>query len=135
MLGGTRRFRAICIAVVPEAAELDAAGWREMEQIVERALASRPSKVRRQLALFVRVLDLLALARTRHSLAALPPREGWKLLDDLSRSRLLLVRRGIWGLRTLGFMGYYARPSDAAEIGYRASAAGWAARAGSTAAP
>ena len=35
---------------------------------------------------------------------------------------LLLLRRGFWGLRTLVFLGYYARPEAAAEIGYRADA-------------
>lgn len=130
-----RRFRAICIAFVPEAAALDASGWEELERIVARALSARPAAVRRQLALFTRVLDVVALARTGHTLSTLERPRAWALLDALSRSRLLFVRRGIWGLRTLAFMGYYARPSAAAEIGYRASAAGWAARAGSTAAP
>lgn len=133
MLGGTRRFRAICVAVVPEAATLDDTGWRELEQIVTRAVASRPASVRRQLALFVRALDLLALVRTRHTLSRLAPRERWMLLDDLSKSKLLLVRRGIWGVRTLVFMGYYARPATAGAIGYGASAAGWSARRRSTA--
>jgi hypothetical protein len=41
---------------------------------------------------------------------------------------MLLLRRGIWGLRTLAFMAYYERPEAAAEIGYRATARGWEAR-------
>lgn len=125
-----QRFRAICTAVVPEAAGLDEAGWHDLEAIVRRALATRPAVVRRQLALFTRLLDIVALLRTRHTLAGLSPRARWELLDALSRSRLLLVRRGIWGLRTLVFMGYYARPQAAHDIGYRASAAGWSARWG-----
>jgi hypothetical protein len=130
-----RRFRAICIAFIPDAATLDEAGWREVESIVGRALAARPAAVRRQLALFARLLDLVALGRTRHTLAGLAPSARWALLDSLSKSRLLLVRRGIWGLRTLAFMGYYTRPRAAGDIGYRASTAGWAARSSTTVRP
>ena len=126
-----RRLRAICVAVVPEAAELDERGWRDVEAIVGRALAARPAAVRRQLALFMRLLDLAALARTGHTMSGLSARDRYALLARLSKSKLLLVRRGVWGLRTLAFMGYYARPAAAAGIGYRASAAGWAARSGS----
>ena len=45
---------------------------------------------------------------------------------------ILALRRGVWGVRTLAFMGYYARPEAAREIGYRAAAAGWAARCASS---
>jgi hypothetical protein len=134
-MGIDRRFRAICVAVVPEAEQLDEGEWQEIEQIVHRALTSRPAGIRRQLALFVRVLDIISLLRTGHTLTGLAPHDRWALLDALSKSRLLLVRRGVWGLRTLAFMGYYARPSAAATIGYRASAAGWSARREAPAVP
>ena len=123
-----RRFRALCVAFVPETAQLDERGWRELEAIVARTLAARPAATRRQLALFTRMLDVVAIVRTGRRLMSLPIRRRWELLDALSKSRLLLVRRGVWGLRTLVFMGYYARPEAGAEIGYRASAAGWTAR-------
>jgi hypothetical protein len=126
-MGIDRRFRAICVAIVPEAAALDDEEWRELEQIVHHALATRPAAMRRQLELFVRLLDLVARLRTRRTLSGLAPRERWAVLDTLSKSKLLLVRRGIWGLRTVVFMGYYARPRAALAIGYRASAAGWTA--------
>jgi hypothetical protein len=113
---------------VPESDALDASSWREVETIVARALGARPASVRRQLAAFVRLLSVVALVRYRRTFTQLTQAERFMLLDSLSRSRLLLVRRGVWGLRTLAFMGYYARPAAADAIGYRASAAGWAAR-------
>ena len=51
-----------------------------------------------------------------------------RFLLALQNSPVLLLRRGIWGLRTLVFMGYYGRPEAAALIGYRADARGWEAR-------
>ena len=48
--------------------------------------------------------------------------------DRVERSRVLLLRRGFWGLRTLVMLGYYGRPEAARAIGYRASPLGWEAR-------
>jgi hypothetical protein len=122
------RLRAIVVTAVPQAAVLDEQAWRDVEAIIDGALAARPSSVRRQIALFLRLLDLVALTRKRRLLSALSPTDRWQLLDSLSKSKLLVVRRGVWGLRTLAFMGYYARPAAARTIGYRAAAAGWSAR-------
>ena len=132
---GNSRLRAVVVTAVPEAATLSDAGWRDAETIIARALAARPARVRRQLALFLRVLDVISIVRHGRPLAALGPAESTHLLEALSQSRLLLLRRGVWGLRTLAFMGYYARPEAAQAIGYRASAAGWDARARSVKAP
>ena len=120
-------FRAVAATVVPAAAGLDEAGWGDLEDIVEQALAQRPPRLQRQLLLFIRVIELLpAVRRTRFS--RLPHAARTRLLAALERAPLLLVRRGFWGLRTLVLMGYYARPAAATEIGYRADARGWEAR-------
>src|SRR2546422_3095313 len=50
------------------------------------------------------------------------------LFRSIERAPLLLMRRGLWGLRTLAFMGYYGRPAAAREIGYRADPRGWDVR-------
>ena len=127
-LPGGDRFRALVGAVVPEAVALSDDEWRNAASIIARAIAARPAGVRRQLGAFVRALDVVAFLRHGRSLRALPAAQCTALLESLSRSRLLALRRGVWGVRTLGFMGYYARPEAARAVGYRASAAGWAAR-------
>ena len=121
-------FRALCVAFVPESAELNEAGWRELESDVERALADRSPAVQKQMLLLIRILDLLARARHGSALASLPPASRRELLTRLQDSRWLLLRRGVWGLRTLAFLGYYSRPDTAASIGYRADARGWEMR-------
>lgn len=121
-------FRAVATSIVPEAALLDAEGWAELEALVERALLQRPPRMRRQLVLFLRVIDLLALARCGRRFEQLDARRRVRILTALQDSPSLLVRRGFWGLRTLIFLGYYARASVAAEIGYRAHRDGWRAR-------
>jgi hypothetical protein len=121
-------FRAVAVCVVPEAASLDEAGWSEVEAIVETALAARPAGLQRQLGLFLRVIELFPLLRHQSRFSRLPVATGTRVLGRLERSRVLLLRRGFWGLRTLVLMGYYARPAAAVEIGYRAQRRGWAAR-------
>jgi hypothetical protein len=125
---GNRRFRAIVVTAVPEAAALDGNGWHAVEAIIARALAMRPSGVRRQLGLFVRALDLLSLVRYGRPLSSISLGQRTALLEWLARSRVLALRRGVWGVRTLAFMGYYARPEASLEIGYRASPLGWETR-------
>jgi hypothetical protein len=115
-------------AVVPEAVALTDDEWRAAASIIARAIAPRPAGVRRQLALFVRALDLVSLVRHGRVLRAVSTAERTRLLDSLARSRLLALRRGVWGVRTLALMGFYARPEAARAIGYRASPAGWSAR-------
>ena len=121
-------FRALCVAFVPESSELNEAGWRELESDVERALADRSPAIQKQMLLLIRILDLLARARHGSALASLPPASRRELLTRLQDSRWLLLRRGVWGLRTLAFLGYYSRPDTAASIGYRADARGWEMR-------
>jgi hypothetical protein len=121
-------YRAMAQTFVPESAALDEPGWAEAEAIVERFLAARPPAVRRQLAVLVRVLDLLPLFLYGRRFRSLDAARRLRYLDALQRAPVLLLRRGIWGLRTLAFMGFYARPGAAAEIGYRADPRGWEAR-------
>lgn len=124
-----REFRALAVAIVPAAATIGDAEWVELEAIVERALAARPAKMRRQLALFVRLLTVAPLLRHGRRFPALPPAAQARFLGAVERAPLLLLRRGFWGLRTLVYMGYYGRPSAAAVVGYRADPRGWDARA------
>lgn len=123
-----RQFRSLAAVIVPAAAALDDAGWREVEAIVERALASRPAKLRRQIALFVRLLTVAPLLRHGRRFPSLDSAAQARFLGAVERAPLLLLRRGFWGLRTLVYMGYYGRPAAAALVGYRADARGWDAR-------
>ena len=121
-------FRAITETVVPEAAILDAEGWSALEEIVEQALALRPAKIRRQLVVLIRAIEWLPLLRYGRRFSRLNPERRARVLTALQEAPLLLLRRGIWGLRTLALMGYYAQPQAAASIGYRAGPRGWEAR-------
>ena len=121
-------FRALAITMVPDAATLDETAWRDVDASIARALAKRPAAVRRQLALFIRILDTLPLFRWGRRFHALGAARRARFLDAMQYSPIPLLRRGVWGLRTLVFLGYYARPDVQTALGYRATPRGWTVR-------
>jgi hypothetical protein len=118
-------FRALARAIVPETRELDAGGWGELEAIVEDALAQRPPAVRRQLAVFIRLLTYLPVFRWGRTFRSLDRDRQARFLHGMQSSRIFLFRRGFWGLRTLVYMGYYGREEAYRRIGYQARLRGW----------
>jgi len=121
-------FRAVAETVVRESASLEPEGWRELEVAVEGALATRPEEMQRQLVTFLRVIEYLPLLKrfTRFSRLSIEGRT--QILQEFESSGRLLFRRGMWGLRTLVFLGYYTRDDVQGALGYRAHADGWSAR-------
>lgn len=121
-------LRAIGVTVVPEAAQLDEQQWVALEAIVLGALTPRPRALQRQLIILVRAIQWLAVLRYGRRFTALDPARRTRFLEQLQNAPVLLVRRGIWGLRTLLLMGYYGRAAGGRAIGYRADPRGWKAR-------
>lgn len=121
-------FRAAATSMVPDLRRADDAEWAEVEELVERALAQRPAALRRQLVTFLRLLDWWPFPRHGRRLTKLAQPQRDALLARLERHPVPRLRRGMWGLRTLVFLGYYARPGVAAVIGYRAHRDGWDVR-------
>jgi hypothetical protein len=121
-------FRAVATTIVPEAGHLGPSEWDDVEAIIGRALAGRPPRLRRQLALLLVLLEWLPLLRYGQRLSRLDPARRLAFLERVEAAPLVVVRRGFWGLRTLILMGYYGRPAAAAAIGYRADPRGWEVR-------
>jgi len=126
-------FRALAKSFVPELAGADDEEWRRVVAIVDRALRLRPRTVQRQVVLLIRVLDWLPLIRSGRRFVALDRDRRSAFLERVQDSRWLLLRRGVWGLRCLVFMGYYARPEVHTRLGYRAHRDGWDAPGARTA--
>ena len=123
-------LRAIGSVVLPSAEALDERGWPQAEAIIEKALASKPSGMKRQIRLFLRLVNILPVLSKGRTLTMLPMDRREAFLQSLHRSRLMPLRRGLWGIRTLLFMGYYNQDPVRQGIGYGADRRGWAARAG-----
>lgn len=121
-------FRAVAHAVVPETPSMSAEGWTDLEATVERALASRPVAMQKQIVSFLRAVEYLPIARYGARFSRLNPERATAVLRWLERSKALIIRRGVWGLRTLVMMGYYTQPIVQQAIGYRAHRDGWSLR-------
>lgn len=128
MTGSDPVLHAAAAAVVPAFTRLDSAQRAEFAAIIDRAMGERPESVQRQFRLFLRVLDLAPLLRFGRRFRALDVAGRTRVLEGLQDSPLLLLRRGVWGVRTMALMGFYGRTDAAAEIGYRAHPRGWQAR-------
>jgi hypothetical protein len=121
-------FRALAAAFVPEIAACTEAQWDELVRIVSEALGGRPVAMQRQVLLFIRILDSIALLRHGRRLDRLDLHRRVALLETVGNAPVLLLRRGVWGLRTLVMMGYYAQPDVQSALGYRADPRGWEVR-------
>jgi hypothetical protein len=121
-------LRAFAAVVVPEMAQLDEAAWSDVEATIAHALAQRPRKMQRQLGLFMLLLQHVPRARYARPFSALDATRRTAVVAALERAPLKLIRRGVWGLRTLVLMGFYTRPETMAAVGYRAHPRGWDAR-------
>jgi len=102
--------------------------WSDFYAVIDTALSRRPASMRRQLRLFLGLLNVLAWLQHRRSLTSLSPQTRAAFLSRIENSNMLLFRRGFWGIRTLVFMGYYARPACASSLGYAATPRGWELR-------
>lgn len=118
-------FRALAATFVPELGAAHPDQWAALTTTVEAALRGRPPALTRQLVSFIRALDVVCRLRFWCPLASADPAQRLRLLRSFEGSPLLAFRRGVWGLRTLVFMGYYTQPEVVAALGYRANAAGW----------
>ena len=84
--------------------------------------------MKRQLQLLIRTIGFLPILRRGKRFTSLSPCERAAFLSGIENAPVVLLRRGFWGIRTLVYLGYYARPEAGREIGYRAHPGGWEAR-------
>lgn len=119
-LNETSREQLLGIAarVVPASSGLDDAGRREFLEIVDTALGARPEAMQRQLALFLKILWWAPVMRYGRPFGGLAPRRQDGVLRWFQESPVQKIRQGLWGLKTLVFMGYYGRVAAWEEIGY-----------------
>jgi hypothetical protein len=127
-------WRAVGGAVVPELVHADEGEWREIEATIAHVLSSRPARLRRQLDLLLWLIAVIGRIRFMGALRDVSADRRQRFLLALQRAPLPLLRRGVWGIRTLVLMGYYTRPHVTRALGYRADARGWAARTAAAAA-
>ena len=118
-------FRPVATAFVPELGTADERVWAALERGMDSALGARHSALGEQVRVFIKIIDLLARLRFGRGVHRLGPEQVGRLMGALERAPFRLIRRGVWGLRTLVLMGYYTQPEVIGGLGYRADRAGW----------
>ena len=114
-------LRQFAARIVPESAGLDAGELAAFRAIVELALGARPEAVRRQFGMLLKILRWAPLVRYGAPFERLAPERRDAVLRWFEGAPVLVLRKGIWGLKTLIYMGYYGRPEAGAGIGYAPS--------------
>jgi hypothetical protein len=118
-------FRAFVGTVVPDSSQLDESDWTEFELLVANSLSDRPLGVRLRVRLFTHLVQWLPLVRYRRPFTSLDSASRQHFLTDLQNSEIAVLRVGLWGLRTLAFLGFYGRSEAREAIGYRPDPRGW----------
>lgn len=112
------RLWTIARRLVPELDGLDAEGRRAFHEIVDHALAARPAPVRRQIAIFLGVVDRAPVLRWGQTFRTLDGERQDRVLRWFQDGPIGLFRSGLWGLKTLVFMGYYGQPPIGTSTGW-----------------
>jgi hypothetical protein len=112
------RLRALAAAIIPPTADLDVAGWRDVQDGIANALADRPVAIVRQFRLFVGIVYFGTWLKTGRSWSSLDGRRREAYLRSFQDSPIRLLRLGFWGLRTMICLGFYGRQSVWASVGY-----------------
>lgn len=104
--------------IVPESAAATPDVRRGLVAIIDGMLERQPRSQQLQFKLLLFALRWMTVPFTLHRLEKLPA--GWQdfLLRRLEGAPLTILRVGIWGLKTLVFMGYYGQQGVIAQIHY-----------------
>ena len=111
-------LQTLAARIVPESTELDAAGAGRFFGIIDNALQEREPSVRRQLAVLLGVLRWAPLFRYGGPFEKLRAERQDAVLRFFEDCPLSLLRKGIWGLKAMVFMGYYGQLETNELVGY-----------------
>jgi len=92
-----------------------------MLALIDRTLGDRGESVRRKLATFLAVLRWAPVVRYGKTFPELTPARQDAVLRWFESAPVTLLRQGLWGLKSMVFLGYYGRAEAWEEIGYAPS--------------
>lgn len=114
-------LRAVAARVTPETAGLDATARREFQALIDLALGQRPAAVQKQFGTLLTIVRLAPLLRYGRPFDKLAPAQQDAVIAWFQDAPVTLLRKGMWGLKAMVFLGYYGRPEAAAQVGWTPS--------------
>jgi hypothetical protein len=121
------RLRPFVETFVPATSNLTDARYLALVQHVDERLATEPPALTRQLRTLVLLLHYLPIFLHFRTFDGLSAAQRQRFLERVQDGPVALLRVGVWGLRTLVFVGWYADPEVGRMLGWRANPRGWAA--------
>lgn len=112
---------AVAARVTPETARLDDTSGRDFRNLVDTALSQRPPAVRKQFGTLLKIVRLAPLVRYGRPFDKLTPAQQDAVIAWFQDAPVTLLRKGMWGLKAMVFMGYYGRPEAATQVGWTPS--------------
>lgn len=112
---------------IPGAAGLSQEALDRLLARVDARLAAEEPGLGRRLRLFVRVMHFFPLVGYGRTFGRLSQARRTEFFGRVEESRFALFRVGLWGLRTLLYLGWYGDSEVQAGLGYRPDPRGWAA--------
>jgi len=109
---------ALAKTIVPAVAALDANDQRELLRVIDDALSIRDPALRMQFLIFLDLLRWAPAARYGRPFDRLTPDRQNRVLHVCEDSGIARLRVGLWGIKTLIFMGYYGNPARWPSIHY-----------------
>ena len=116
---GQQRF-LLCLAarIVPESAGAPPQVADPLLAAVDEELRPRPRLQQLEFKLLLFAIRWMTVPFTLHRFERLPGERQDRWLDFLENAPLTLLRVGIWGLKTLVFLGYYTQDGVLQRIVY-----------------
>ncbi len=112
------RFEALQHCLVPMSRGFSIAQKEESRGLVNELLETQPRKNRIRLALFLHLIDTVAVAAGLRLFRFLSVPEQKKVLNFFFNCPVPLLRKGFWGLNTLAKLGVYGQASVYPRIRY-----------------
>lgn len=113
------RFATLERRLVPLAQELNLEQRQAAQRLVAHFLAEKPKGLKRRLALFLALIDLVSLFMGGRVFARLPATRQDRVLNFFYHSRFSLLRKGFWGLNTLAKLSVYGQESIYPRLHYQ----------------
>ncbi len=121
------RLRPFVETFVPATRELNDDRYQALVAHVDARLAAEPPAISRQLRTLVALLHFLPLFLHLRTFSGLTTAQRQRFLERIQDGPVALLRVGVWGLRTLVYLGWYADPEVGRNLGWHANPRGWAA--------
>jgi len=118
---GWEFFMAVARVIVPGTAGLDEEGTARFKSIITWGISDKAEFVRRSFMFFLFFLKWSTLPFFFRTYDRVSLKWQVRILRMLESFPVRLIRTGIWGLKTLVFMGYYGQVDVAERLGYKPS--------------